>query len=91
MCREGNLEELVRRVGFNQVQARAIEVPTVFQTFEDYWEPFLGKVGPAPSYYMSLDERDRKRLEYRLRKTLPMGYDGSIALMARAWAVQGTV
>jgi hypothetical protein len=40
-------------------QTRAIEVPTVFRDFEDYWSPFLGGQGPAPGYYMSLFERRR--------------------------------
>ena len=30
--------------------ARAIDVPTVFRDFDDYWGPFLGGQGPAPGY-----------------------------------------
>jgi hypothetical protein len=37
---------------------------------------------------MSLDESCRARLRDRLRDRLPRNADGSIALVARAWAVK---
>jgi ubiquinone/menaquinone biosynthesis C-methylase UbiE len=89
LCREGQLESLVEKSGLKQVETLPIEVPTIFKNFDDYWMPFLGNVGPAPSYVMSLGEKDRQKLESKLRKTLPIGEDGSISLMARAWAVKG--
>lgn len=90
LCREGQLESLVREVGLKQVEATAIEVKTVFQNFDDYWQPFLGNVGPAPAYIMSLDQKDRQTLEDKLRKSLPIDDSGSISMMARAWAIKGT-
>jgi hypothetical protein len=38
---------------------------------------------------MSLDEGARARLRDRVRERLPAAPDGSIALIARAWAVRG--
>jgi hypothetical protein len=38
----------------------------------------------------SLDELGRERLAARLRELLPERADGTIALVARAWAVRGT-
>jgi hypothetical protein len=73
-----------------QVEATAIEVKTVFQNFDDYWQPFLGNVGPAANYTMSLNQKDRQKLEGKLRKSLPIDDNGSISLVARAWAVKGT-
>jgi hypothetical protein len=73
-----------------QVETTTIEVKTVFQNFDDYWQPFLGNVGPAPTYAMSLDPKDRQKLEDKLRKSLPTDDNGSISLIARAWAVKGT-
>ena len=90
LCQEGQLESLVRKVGLMQVEATPIEVTTVFQNFDDYWMPFLGNVGPAPSYYMSLKQTDRQKLEDKLRESLPIDDNGSISLVARAWAVKGT-
>jgi hypothetical protein len=39
---------------------------------------------------MSLDEPGRAALREELRGRLPVAGDGSIALVARAWAVAGT-
>lgn len=72
-------------------QIRAIDVPTPFSSFDEYWEPFLGGQGPAPAYAMSLVESERSALRERLRSTLPVRADGSLALVARAWAIRASV
>jgi ubiquinone/menaquinone biosynthesis C-methylase UbiE len=90
LCQDGQLEALVVESGLKQVEAIPIEVTTVFQNFDDYWNPFLENVGPAPSYTVNLHPIDRQKLENKLRETLPTEDDGSISLMARAWAVKGT-
>lgn len=89
LCREGALEALVLDSGVQQVEARAIDVPTVFQDFDDYWTPFLGHVGPAPTFVMGLSKQDRSRLQNKLRESLTINDDGTISLVARAWAVKG--
>jgi SAM-dependent methyltransferase len=89
LCQEGQLESLVRDAGLKHIEATAIEVNTVFQDFDDYWHPFLGHVGPAPTYTMGLQEEERQKLANRLRRSLPTAADGTIALKARAWAVKG--
>ncbi len=91
LCRPGPLAALVRGGGLVEVEVRAIDVPTPFRDFDDYWTPFLGGQGSAPSYVMSLSEEHRDVLRERLRASLPMAPDGSIPLMARAWAVRGVV
>ena len=86
-------EALLARVGaaeFNDAQVTAIDVPTPFSSFDDYWDPFLGGQGPAPAYAMSLDEAARGTLREVLRERLPIQSDGSVSLMARAWAVRAT-
>lgn len=87
--RAEDLERLFRPAGQESVASRAIDVPTVFRDFDDYWEPFLGGQGPAPAYVASLREEDRGRLRESLRERLPQAADGSISLVARAWAVRG--
>lgn len=77
--------------GLLDIEATAIEVPTVFRDFDEYWTPFLGGQGPAPSYAMSLDEAARERLRATLQQRIPAQRDGSLALVARAWAVRGVV
>ena len=91
LCREGQLEALINKCGLEKVEAIPIEVTTIFKNFDDYWLPFLGNVGPAPSYIMSLGEKNRQNLKNKLYETLPIGKDGSISLTARAWAVKGKV
>jgi len=89
ICRPERLVELFEAAGLQAVEARAIDVPTDFQDFDDYWTPFLGGQAPAPGYAMSLDEDRRTALRERIRGNLPISEDGSIHLIARAWAVRG--
>lgn len=91
LCRPDALLAQVGNAGFHEPEVTAIDVPTFFPNFQDYWEPFLGGQGPAPSYAMSLDEPARSKLIDRIRETLPVQTDGSISLVARAWAVRATV
>jgi SAM-dependent methyltransferase len=91
VCRPEPLAELLRAAGLVAVETRALDVPTVFADFDDYWSPFLGGQGPAPGYCVALPEEKRARLRERLRRALPAERDGRIALLARAWAVRGTV
>jgi SAM-dependent methyltransferase len=89
ICHPDRLAALWEGAGLVDVVVRAIDVPTVFGDFDDYWAPFLGAQGPAPAYVMSLDEDRRRRLRDHLRATLPAADDGSISMIARAWAVRG--
>ncbi|HMA57644.1 MAG TPA: class I SAM-dependent methyltransferase [Pseudolabrys sp.] len=90
-CRPEPLRDLFTSVGLRNVATKAIDVPTVFGSFEDYWSPFLGGQGPAPGYCMSLADADRVALRERVRSSLPAECDGTIRLTARAWAVRGVV
>jgi hypothetical protein len=91
LCRPDELLAQIRRAGFHDAEVTAIDVPTHFASFQDYWEPFLGGQGPAPAYAMSLDEAARVLLRDTLQERLPVQSDGSISLIARAWAVRATV
>ena len=44
--------------------------------------------GPAPGYAMSLREDRRNVLGDRIRSQLTIGPDGTLQLIARAWAVR---
>ncbi|MDT7727569.1 MAG: hypothetical protein QOI21_4145 [Actinomycetota bacterium] len=89
LCRPQAIARLWADAGLDDVTVHAIDVPTVFTDFDDYWQPFLGGQGPAPGYAMSLSEERRNALRDLLRVRLPSSPDGSIALTARAWAVRG--
>ena len=89
ICRPEPLAGLFRDAGLAEVEVRPIEVPTRFRDFHDYWTPFLGGQGPAPGYAVALDEPRRAALREELRARLPAAPDGSIPLVARAWATRG--
>ena len=89
ICRPDALRQLFESTRLQDVEVRPIQVPTVFRDFEDYWNPFLAGVGPAPGYAMSLSEEHRAALREKIRETLPFNPDGSISMTARAWAVRG--
>ncbi|HEU0032761.1 MAG TPA: class I SAM-dependent methyltransferase [Kofleriaceae bacterium] len=88
ICEPAALSALFASEGLTGVEVRAIDVPTVFRDFDDYWQPFLGAQGPAPGYAMALPDDRRAALRERLRATLPTAADGRIELRARAWAVR---
>jgi SAM-dependent methyltransferase len=90
LCEPSALRVLFEGAGLLDTETFAIEVPTRFRDFDDYWTPFLGRQGPAPGYVGRLDEPRRRALRSRLQATLPTNADGSIELTARAWAVRGS-
>ena len=77
------------RAGFSKTSSAPIQIDTFFKSFEDYWQPFLGGQGPAPTYVLSLADRDQEALEAKLRNRLPIQNDGSINMIAQAWAMRG--
>jgi SAM-dependent methyltransferase len=89
LCKPEPLTALFRVASLTDVAARAIDIPTDFRDFDDYWSPFLGGQGPAPGYAMSLDDERQAMLREQMRASLPIASDGSIHLSARAWAVRG--
>src|SRR5262245_46295195 len=91
LCRPEALVKLFAGSGLNGVEVTAIDIPTPFASFEDYWRPFLGGQGPGPAYAMSLDETTRARLRDRIRERIPTEADGTISLAARVWATRATV
>ena len=89
LCQPEPLRQLFQTTHVGKVEVRSIDVPTTFRDFDDYWSPFLGGQGPAPSYVVSLPEEQRVVLREHIKLTLPIAADGSIHLIARAWAIRG--
>jgi len=89
LCKPAPLTHAFHAAGLREVEVRAIDIATDFHDFDDYWFPFLGGQGPAPNYAMALSEERRGALRERLRASVPLALDGSIPLVARAWAVRG--
>lgn len=91
ICRPGPLKELLERGGLDNAEVREIDIPAAFESFGDYWSPFLGGTGSAPKYCASLGDEARERLRHELQRRLPTGPDGEILLAIRAWAAKGRV
>jgi SAM-dependent methyltransferase len=88
-CTREGVAELARGGGLASAEVEAIEVPTVFADFDDYWRPFTLGAGPAPGYCSALSPEGLVRLKDRLAQDLPRAADGAIHLKARAWGVRG--
>jgi ubiquinone/menaquinone biosynthesis C-methylase UbiE len=89
---DANAEQLMKRfhlAGLSKIEAAPLEIVTRFRDFDDYWIPFLGGQGPAPTYVSKLDGPEQSRLREALAKRLPYNDDGSVLLTARAWAAKG--
>jgi trans-aconitate methyltransferase len=91
ICQPGPLQALFERAGLESITVRAIEIPTVFRDFDDYWQPFLSRQGAAPAYLASLPDDLQAAIRDALKARLTPQPDGSLRMMARSWAVQGTV
>jgi len=91
ICRPEPLRELFSSAGLQSVAVESMDVPTVFQTFDDYWRPFLGRTGPAPAYLASLEDDTVERIRRRLHGRLTAEAGEPVALNARVWAVRGRV
>jgi SAM-dependent methyltransferase len=91
LCRRGALTALFHDSGLDDVRCEPIVIRTAFASFDDYWRPFLGGTGPAPSYVASLGADRRANLVRKLLEKLPLAEEGTITLTARAWAVRGVV
>lgn len=91
LCRPEALEKLFASTRLEEIEVKAIDIPTSFADFDDYWQPFLGGQGPGPAYAMSLDEISRVRLREHIRARIPTEANGSITLTARAWAARARV
>jgi trans-aconitate methyltransferase len=87
ICRAEALEAAFRRANLHAIRVEPITVPTVFASFDDFWEPIAHGPGPAPTYVSRLPDDARRRLAERLRESL--GGEMPIRLRARAWAAHG--
>jgi SAM-dependent methyltransferase len=91
ICRPLALKEAFASIGLTDITVSALDITTPFANFDDYWSPFLGGVGSAPKYCVSLEESVRNEIKAAIKEKLPTGPEGEILLAARAWAVRGKV
>lgn len=89
---KGQLAALWQEAGLEGVEETMIEMRTDFDSFDDYWAPYLEGVGPTGGYVAALPSDRREALASALkRRFLGEKPDGPISLGAKAWAVRGRV
>lgn len=91
ICNTESLQEAFSTAGFSNIKSSCLDVDTAFKNFADYWDPFLGGQGPAPTYLASLSAVKQEQLKAAIQQQLPVNADGTIQLKARAIAIQGTL
>lgn len=92
LCRSGELSQLWKRGGLENVREQPLDITMRFESFADYWDPFLLGQGPAGTYVRSLSRDQLQALRDELTHRLPVsGEDEPFTLPARAWAVRGSV
>jgi len=85
-AREDHLAELFNAADLREIEEATLEVSLEHRTFEEWWEPYTGGVGPAGAYVASLDPDRAAELRDRCHALLP---DEPFVLTSRAWAVRG--
>jgi hypothetical protein len=79
-------------LGLGDVVQDSVTIRMEFESFDDYWRPFLGKTGPAGTYVAGLTETQREALMSRLRAAYESGDpDGPRSFAATAWVCRGRV
>ena len=86
----GQLAELWRATGFQDVREVTLEMRTGFTGFDDFWLPYTKGVGPQGMYVASLPAEKRAALREALRRRFVGERDRPFSLRAAALAVRGT-
>ncbi|CAN5578967.1 class I SAM-dependent methyltransferase [soil metagenome] len=84
--REGDLARIFAAAGLADIDQQVLTVFVEHLTFEEWWEPFEGGVGPAGAYVASLPAPKREALRKELRSMHPAP---PFVVEARAWAARG--
>jgi SAM-dependent methyltransferase len=92
LCRAGELSRLWKLGGLENVHEEPLDITMKFDSFADYWEPFLLGQGPAGAYVQTLDVERLQTLRSAMKRQLSLSSERDpFTLPARAWAVRGTV
>jgi ubiquinone/menaquinone biosynthesis C-methylase UbiE len=92
LTRPGELASAWRAAGFTDVREAMLAIRMEFESFNDYWAPYVGKDGPGAEYVATLDAAQQERLCDLVRAAYLDGEaDGPRSYAAIAWTVAGSV
>lgn len=84
------LADLWTGCGLSTVRTTTLDLSLQFNSFEDYWLPFLGGATPTSTFAAMINRETGGAVARVLRDKIPnMQANGSFVLPARAWAVAG--
>jgi SAM-dependent methyltransferase len=85
-ARRGHLAELFHAAGLRRIHDGVLSVDVEYATFDEWWQPFLGGVGPAGGYVSRLDAGAQAQLRDLCKHRLPAA---PFVISANAWAARG--
>jgi SAM-dependent methyltransferase len=92
LCRAGELLHVWEQAGLSNVEERPLEISMRLANFEDYWDAFLLKQGPAGAYAAGLDLDRLQALRTEIEHMLGVPAENpAFDMPARAWAARGIV
>jgi ubiquinone/menaquinone biosynthesis C-methylase UbiE len=92
LCRAGELSQLWKRVGLEDVRQQPLTIQTKFESFADYWDTFLLGQGPAGAYVGALQSDRVQALREEVKRRLSISEERrAFTIPARLWAVRGSV
>lgn len=87
--KEGDLAALLTHAGLHDVRETTLSASAHYRDFADWWGPINEGIGPAGTYYLSLDDAHRDAV--REASTQQLGNPvSSFVLDASAWCACGT-
>ena len=92
LCRAGELSQLWKEGGLEDVHEAPLDITMQFRSFADYWDAFQLGQGPAGAYVRSLDRDKLQTLRGEVKRRLALtAEDAPMVLPARVWAVRGAI
>jgi SAM-dependent methyltransferase len=86
--REGHLAELFEAAGLTGIESTALSVTVEHPSFDEWWQPFTNRVGPAGAFVASLEPAAEARLRGLCLDRLG---EGPLTITALFWAARGRV
>ena len=90
MTHAGVLARVWRQTGLVDVRESTLTIRMEFESFGDYWAPYVGGDGPYAAFVSTLDDSARATLTEAMKRAYLSGMaDGPRSFAASAWAVRG--